>query len=171
MMVTDAFLWSIAHGLFYNAIALWLLLNLGNSICRLFMNRIKNAPLTDDQRRPTDQSPPARDRQAGEIATIKAGRVIGNLERISLALGIIVGSWHILAAVIALKTVARFKKLDEQEFAEYFLIGSLFSLIWAIVVTGAWMAYDQSLGFNLLGSVRSLLKAAEACAAVCSQLM
>ena len=75
-----------------------------------------------------------------------AGRWIGALERLILAVGIIAHSWEILAAVIALKTVARFKDMDERAFAEYFLVGSLFSIFWTMVVTSAWLAYDHRIG-------------------------
>ena len=50
------------------------------------------------------------------------------------------------AFVIALKTVARIKEMDQRVFAEYFLVGSLFSLLWTIAVVGAWQAYDHQLG-------------------------
>ena len=33
------------------------------------------------------------------------------------------------------ETVARFKELDERLHAEYFLVGSLFSILWAVGVT------------------------------------
>jgi hypothetical protein len=62
-------------------------------------------------------------------------------------------SWEVLAAVIALKTVARFKELDDRKFAEYFLAGSLFSILWAVVVTSLWLAYDRYAGLGVLDLV------------------
>ncbi|MEM9234876.1 MAG: hypothetical protein AAGA69_11660, partial [Pseudomonadota bacterium] len=58
-------------------------------------------------------------------AQLAAGRVIGILERSLIAAGILTGKWEVMAAVIALKTVARYKELEQQIQAEYFLIGSL----------------------------------------------
>lgn len=78
-----------------------------------------------------------------------AGRWIGAFERLIMALGIIIHSWEILAAVIALKTVARFKEMDERNFAEYFLVGSLFSILWTMLVTSAWLAYDHNIGVDV----------------------
>lgn len=66
-----------------------------------------------------------------------------------MAIGIITHSWEILAAVIALKTVARFKEMDERGFAEYFLVGSLFSIFWTMLVTTAWLSYDHTFGIDL----------------------
>lgn len=51
--------------------------------------------------------------------------------------------------MIALKTVARFKELDDRLPAEYFLIGSLFSIFWAMLITGAWLGYDRAYGIDL----------------------
>ncbi len=83
--------------------------------------------------------------------------MIGALERVILAVGIIAQSWEILAAVIALKTVARFQKMDNREFGEYFLVGSLFSIFWAMLVTSAWLAYDHRYGIDLHTQAVTLL--------------
>jgi hypothetical protein len=84
----------------------------------------------------------------------RVGRLIGIFERVLMAGGIFIGEWEIWIAVIALKTVARFKELDERLDAEYFLVGSLFSMVWAIVITYAWIAYDQYFGYNILALLR-----------------
>lgn len=127
----------------YTAIALLLLGTGGNYACKLLF-RITGLHGSTGQ---------------GSIP--KAGRIIGWLERTVIALGVVCGSWEVIAAVIALKTVARFKELDEQIPAEYFLVGSLFSLTWAVSVTGAWLAVDQKLGTNIGAEVRSLIKPPE----------
>lgn len=84
-----------------------------------------------------------------ETGDAPAGRVIGSLERLVLAIGIITQSWPVFAAVIALKSVARFRELDDKTFAEYFLVGSLFSILWAVMVTAAWLWADATLGSDL----------------------
>lgn len=89
--------------------------------------------------------------------THSAGRWIGAFERLIMAAGIIGHSWEILAAVIALKTVARFKDLDERSFAEYFLVGSLFSIFWTILVTSAWLAYDHQVGIGIRQQTERIL--------------
>lgn len=115
------------HAMAYTTVALLLLIPLGNGLCRAIFNLTGLRDATADAPEPSHS----------------AGRVIGTLERLILAVGIIMQSWEILAAVIALKTVARFKSMDERAFAEYFLVGSLFSVFWAMLVTGAWLAYDH----------------------------
>jgi hypothetical protein len=115
------------------AVALALLTWFGNVVCRWLFSL---TGLTGDS--------------STENTDIKpAGWIIGWLERLVFAVGIITHSWEVLAAVIALKTVARFKELDEQGFAEYFLVGSLFSILWAVLITTAWIGYDVHFGGNL----------------------
>lgn len=89
---------------------------------------------------------------------IRAGRYIGFLERLLISFGIIVKSWEIIAAVVALKTVARYKELDVQIKAEYFLIGSLASIVWAILVSAGLILYDQSWGFSILRALSTAVK-------------
>lgn len=64
----------------------------------------------------------------------KNGQMIGNLERLIIFIGILMQEWSLVAVVIALKTIARYKELDDQDKSEYFLIGSLFSMLWAITI-------------------------------------
>jgi len=62
----------------------------------------------------------------------KNGQMIGNLERLLIFIAIIIQEWSLVGIVVALKTIARYKELDDQDKSEYFLIGSLFSLLWAV---------------------------------------
>ncbi|WP_296615781.1 hypothetical protein [Sphingomonas sp.] len=133
----------ILHALTYTIVGYFLLTWFGNVLCRLIFNLtgLKDATASDGE--------PAHN----------AGRWIGTLERIILAIGVVLQRWEILAAVIALKTVSRFKDLDERDFAEYFLVGSLFSILWAILVASAWQAYDHSVGVDLRHRATILLGA------------
>jgi hypothetical protein len=64
------------------------------------------------------------------------GRLIGNLERITLALVIAAGSYAALGFLIAAKGLVRFEEFTEggRDFTEYFLIGSLASALIALFV-------------------------------------
>jgi hypothetical protein len=61
-----------------------------------------------------------------------AGRYIGWLERSLLYVLILVGSPEAAAIVIAAKSIARFPSFSREDFAEYYLIGSLLSLLVAL---------------------------------------
>ena len=60
------------------------------------------------------------------------GRTIGVLERVILVTLVIVGQWGALGFVIAAKSIARFKDLDQRDFSERYLIGTLTSVAVAI---------------------------------------
>jgi len=126
----------------YAALALLLTLG-GNFVCKWVL------------RLSATSAPP----ETGEKITLRAGRVIGVLERVLIFAGLTVSSWEILAGVIALKTVARYSKLDEQNRAEYFLIGSLASILWAVLVTVATVVFDSRLGFGVLAGLTGLFDA------------
>lgn len=129
---------SLIHSLAAGLVALLLLTWGGNLACQLLLRwsglrAARSAETTDDK---TTKTP-------------RVGRVIGHLERLAIAGGLVVGAWEVLVAVVALKSVARFKDLEEKLNAEYFLVGSLFSVLWAVLVTLAWRAYDARLGLDL----------------------
>jgi hypothetical protein len=60
------------------------------------------------------------------------GRTIGILERVILLTLVILGQWGALGFVIAAKSIARFKDLDQRDFSERYLIGTLASVAVAI---------------------------------------
>jgi len=130
----------MVYAFLYTGIAIILLTTVGNRLCRLLFNLTGLKDATADEPEPVHS----------------AGRVIGGLERLILAIGIVAHSGEILAAVVALKTLARFKQMDKREFAEYFLVGSLFSICWAMLVTGAWIAYDRYFGTDLMRDLITL---------------
>jgi hypothetical protein len=74
-----------------------------------------------------------------------AGRVIGILERWLMYLVVVTtGDLGALGFIIAAKGLARMKQLEDRQFAEYMLVGTLLSAVSAVVV-GFWiagLAYD-----------------------------
>lgn len=71
-----------------------------------------------------------RYRSAQATGTEGAGKVIGYLERLILAILLIVGQYGVIGWVIAAKTFARSKQLsNSQAFSEYFLVGTLSSIL------------------------------------------
>ncbi len=144
---------TLVHGAAYTIVALVLLTGVGNIACRLLFS---SAGLKSETSENTGDLQPA-------------GWIIGWLERTVLAIGIVTQSWEVLAAVIALKTVARFKELDDQRFAEYFLVGSLFSVLWAVIVTSAWLTYDRHFGFDIRTKIAGIFEITERSSGDCTQ--
>lgn len=66
-------------------------------------------------------------------ATAGAGHVIGVLERTITLILILAGQWAAMALLATAKSVARFDDLKDRRFAEYYLVGTLTSLLVAIV--------------------------------------
>jgi hypothetical protein len=63
----------------------------------------------------------------------KAGAYIGVLERFLLISLLGAGQFGAAGLVLVAKSIARYKQLDDQDFAEYFLIGTLTSLVIAVL--------------------------------------
>ncbi len=62
------------------------------------------------------------------------GRVIGNLERGLMLLTVALGSYAALGFLVAAKGLIRIKEFEDRDFAEYFLVGTLASVLVALVL-------------------------------------
>ena len=71
-------------------------------------------------------------RDLPEQATVPgAGAMIGNLERVLTAILLGLSQFAAMGLVFTAKSIARFDRISkDQGFAEYYLIGSLYSLLW-----------------------------------------
>lgn len=67
--------------------------------------------------------------EAEDVEEVKRGRLIGNLEPPLLTLVVAAGSYAALAFLVATKGLARSDEFQERDFAEYFLVGSLSSVL------------------------------------------
>lgn len=76
--------------------------------------------------------PPRGPADATRPSAAKVGAVIGVLERLLICALVLAGAVASIALVIAAKTLARFKQLDDREFAEYYLLGTLASVTVAV---------------------------------------
>ena len=72
-------------------------------------------------------SPPAR-QPDGHAPPARIGATIGVLERLLIVAFVLTGSTAAIGFVVAAKTLARFKQLDDRDFAEYYLLGTLASV-------------------------------------------
>ncbi len=62
------------------------------------------------------------------------GKYIGNLERLLVLTVVLLGSYETIGFIIAGKGLIRAKELEDRDFAEYFLIGTLTSTAIAVLV-------------------------------------
>lgn len=64
---------------------------------------------------------------------LSRGKVIGYLERLLVVALILMGSFSAVGFIVAAKSLTRFKQMDDRDWAEYFLLGTLTSFLFAIV--------------------------------------
>ena len=64
-----------------------------------------------------------------------AGSTIGKLERVITAILLLCNQYGVIGLVLTAKSIARFKQLEEKDFAEKYLIGTLMSLLASLSVT------------------------------------
>lgn len=71
-----------------------------------------------------------------EETDYNAGRVIGTLERFIILILISLGQYSATALVLTAKSIARYDKISkEPAFAEYYLLGTLMSLVAVLVIS------------------------------------
>jgi hypothetical protein len=63
-----------------------------------------------------------------------AGALIGILERIFTVTLVLVGQYMALGLILTAKSIARFEDLKDRKFAEYYLIGTLSSMLFAVFI-------------------------------------
>lgn len=64
---------------------------------------------------------------------VNYGSIIGVLERFVIVLLAIINLWTSIAIVITAKSIARFKQLEDKEFSQKYLIGTLLSVAMVLV--------------------------------------
>lgn len=64
---------------------------------------------------------------------LSRGKIIGYLERLIIIILVINDQYTAIAFILTAKSLARFKQMDDREWAEYFLLGTLSSIFLAIV--------------------------------------
>ena len=63
------------------------------------------------------------------------GNIIGQMERIIIAILLISNQFGVIGFVLTAKSIARFKQLEEKDFAEKYLVGTLISVVISLVAT------------------------------------
>lgn len=70
------------------------------------------------------------EKEVQKSSTKQAGRLIGTLERLIMLTLISIGEYSAIGFVLTAKSIARYSKIsDEPEFAEYYLVGTLLSML------------------------------------------
>jgi len=64
----------------------------------------------------------------------RAGMIIGFLERALIITFMLMDSYELIGFAVMAKSIARFEELKKREFGEYFLVGTLASTLFAVLV-------------------------------------
>jgi len=110
---------------------------------------IEGRAVPDRAAAPSPAPAPAPAHPASAQSSAPPGRVgeaIGILERLLIVTFVLVGAEAAIGLVIAAKTLARFKQLDDRDFAEYYLLGTLASVAVAAISAFVAVAALDSLG-------------------------
>ncbi len=71
---------------------------------------------------------------------LRRGKVIGIIERLLFFFFVLIGSYASIGFILTAKGITRFRELDDRNFAEYVLIGTLLSaslsIFWAFLIKG-----------------------------------
>jgi Protein of unknown function (DUF3307) len=97
-----------------------------------FAGRVQADPAPPTKAAATHDSAVA-DRDRAPVPPAQVGATIGVLERLLIVTLLLVGADAAIGFVVAAKTIARFRLLDDRDFAEYYLLGTLASVSVAIV--------------------------------------
>ena len=77
-----------------------------------------------------------RKEEAMIVMNKNAGRLIGTVERILMLILISIGQYSAIGLVLTAKSIARYDKISkDQQFAEYYLLGTLLSTVIAIALS------------------------------------
>lgn len=82
--------------------------------------------------------------EEGPVELSNAGLYIGWLERLLILFAVVARSPEAVGFVVAAKSIVRFPSLKDRPFAEYFLIGTLLSVI--VAVAGGLILLSMGLG-------------------------
>ena len=67
------------------------------------------------------------------LEELKAGNIIGKLERIIIAILLLNNQFRVIGFVLPAKSIARFKQMENRDFAEKYLIGTLTSFLIVLI--------------------------------------
>ena len=98
----------------------------------------EEAPAAPEQTEPAPAEAPA----AAPEKAFRSGELIGKLERVIVAALVLAGAASAIGFVLTAKSVARFKQMEDRNFAERYLVGTLLSVsvaLAAALVVKAWL--------------------------------
>jgi hypothetical protein len=135
-----AFIYLAASGM---VLAVW---QSGNLV-RGFLQKSGVVPRIEEGEQEPAGTPDTEDASESEAngpSGLKHGRLIGYLERILIVVLVVKGSYEGLGFLVAAKGLIRAREFEDRHLAEYFLVGSLLSVVCALAI-GLAIQYASTL--------------------------
>ena len=110
-----------------------LLIKPANTTFQIFFNKFK-PPLDKKAMQSEPSNEEKHDESENDIGFESAGATIGALERLLVFVLIVTESITAIGFVIAIKALARYKKLHNTKFGEYFILGTFYSVLYTFLV-------------------------------------
>ena len=114
--------------------ALLVLVNEINHIIRFILKLIETEPMLRNEISESD----TQETETIDNRELHRGKIIGVIERILFFFFVVSNNYASIAFILTAKGITRYKELDDKNFAEYFLIGTLLSsalsIFWAFYI-------------------------------------
>jgi hypothetical protein len=117
--------WQYLHAVMFGIL---MILNESNIAIRFILEKLALTPLSNDHHEIDDRQ-------------FRTGRVIGFLERIFVFLFILLNQYTAIGFIIAAKGIVRYPDFGKKSFNEYILIGTLLSVLFAMLFAYITMAF------------------------------
>lgn len=105
-----------------------------NVVFKTLFGKYKPEKLKETSKQATEQALVDNKEAVSDSRNIRAGALIGFLERVLVLIFLAFSSFTAIGIVLTVKSITRYNKIaNEPEFAEYYLIGTLTSLLFAII--------------------------------------
>ncbi len=116
---TQTINWQQFHTILFGFL---MILNESNIAIRFILKKLDLAPLSNNHQKVDDRQ-------------FRTGRVLGFLERIFVFLFILLNQYTAIGFIIAAKGIVRYPDFGKKNFNEYILIGTLLSVLFAMLCT------------------------------------
>ena len=107
-----------------------------NAISHFSENTVERVAVgLDSSLMPAKEASAPKETPENQQTVAGAGAIIGNMERILSAIFIATEQWAAIGVIFTAKSIARFKQIERnKQFAEYYLIGTLYSILYVVVM-------------------------------------
>ena len=106
-----------------------------NNIVRAILKKINTTPIVKHDEDDCKDNNSDSENDCDDDKELNRGKIIGSIERLLFFFFVLTNNYTSIGFILTAKGITRFKKLDDKDFSEYVLIGTLLSsslsIFWA----------------------------------------